>query len=300
MIRIGYACINLSCNLSSNRGMIRKTFLDRGINYCSKIALDNVKTLEKIIRWNKENDIYVYRMSSDIFPWMSEYNISDLPDYKEISSILYRIGEYAKNNNQRLSFHPGQFNQLASKTERVISNTIKELNQHSEIMDLMGLPNNNLAKINIHIGAAFGDKKSSMERWINNFHKLDNNTRKRLVVENDDKPNMYTPYDLYYGIYEKIGIPITFDYLHYYCNPGNQTEEESLKLCLSTWKCRPCVHYSSSRKIYEDSNSKYLAHADYIYENINTYGNNDIDIIFEAKAKDLSVLKYKKDMKDKN
>ena len=276
--------------------MIRRTFMDRGIEYASQLALLNARDLVEIIKWNHKNDIQVYRMSSGIFPWMSEYELSDLPDYNKISTILLGAGNLAKKYNQRLSFHPGPYNQLASSRPDVVLKTIKELNQHSEIMDLLNLPKSHMSKINIHIGAAYGDKEASMIRWCNEFNNLDQGTQQRLVVENDDKPNMYTVQDLYDGVYKKINVPITFDYLHHFCNPGKLSEKDALELAISTWDTKPCTHYSASRKLNEDETSKLLAHADYVYDEIKDYG-NDIDIVVEAKAKDLAIFKYRKDYK---
>jgi len=274
--------------------MVKKTYKSKGIKYASQLALENVRDLSKISNWNNLNNIKVYRMSSDLFPWMSEYDLCDLPDYKKITNILKGTGQMAMSNNQRLSFHPGPYNQMASLRPDVISKTIKELNQHSEIMDLLGLPESHMSKINIHIGAAYGDKEASMIRWCNNFTKLNLGTQHRLVVENDDKLNMYTVQDLYDGVYKKINVPITFDYLHHFCNPGELTEQDALELAISTWDTKPCTHYSSSKKLNEDETSKLLAHADYVYEKINDYG-NDIDIVLEVKKKELALFKYIKD-----
>ena len=294
MTQYGYACLNLSIDYRTNRGMVKKTYKSKGIKYASQLALENVRDLSKISNWNNLNNVKVYRMSSDLFPWMSEYDLCDLPDYKKITNILKGTGQMAMSNNQRLSFHPGPYNQMASLRPDVISKTIKELNQHSEIMDLLGLPESHMSKINIHIGAAYGDKEASMIRWCNNFTKLNLGTQHRLVVENDDKLNMYTVQDLYYGVYKKINVPITFDYLHHFCNPGELTEQDALELAISTWDTKPCTHYSSSKKLNEDETSKLLAHADYVYEKINDYG-NDIDIVLEVKKKELALFKYIKD-----
>ena len=81
--------------------MIKRTFLEKGISYASELALQNVKDLKKIVEWNERNNIKFYRMSSDIFPWMSEYQFSDLPDYNEICYELDQVGEFATLNNQK-------------------------------------------------------------------------------------------------------------------------------------------------------------------------------------------------------
>ena len=89
-INLGYACINMALQkqkICSNRGMIKRTFQSKGIAYASELALINVTALKKIIEWNNANGISVYRMTSCLFPWMSEYNIFDLPDIDAIADI---------------------------------------------------------------------------------------------------------------------------------------------------------------------------------------------------------------------
>jgi UV DNA damage endonuclease len=293
-MNIGYACINMTLGsqkpkITTNRGMVRKTFDQRGINYVSELALQNVRDLVEIVKWNHKNGINFYRMSSDMFPWMSEYNFSDLPDYNKIKTILSGLGVLATKYNQRLTFHPGPFNVLCSPSEDVVLRTINDLNKHSEIMDLIGLSATPYNKINIHIGGVYGDKQSAMSRWVENFHRLDDNTKNRLTIENDDKQSAYTVRDLMY-IYQETGIPIVFDYHHHTCHPDDMTHQEALSLAMSTWPkhITPIVHVSEPR---DDKN--FRAHHDYVVNYINTYGYN-VDIMMEAKAKELAVLEYNK------
>jgi UV DNA damage endonuclease len=114
-----------------------------------------------------------------------------------------------------------------------------------------------------------------------------------VTVENDDRGNLYSTTDLYNGIYKKIKIPIVFDYLHYECNPDETDMETTLKLAISTWPAgiKPAIHYSSSRKI-EDESSIARSHADFVYEKINLYS-NDIDIMLESKMFEQAVLDYR-------
>jgi len=294
MTRLGYACINLSIPCSPSLNMRKNTFLSKGKEYAGALALNNVKMLSKIFQWNEDNNIRVYRMSSDMIPWMSEYELNELPQFNEISPVLSSAGALARKYGHRLSFHPGPFNQLASMKSNVVTRTIKELNQHSEIMDLMGFPANHMTKINIHVGNAAEGKADATNRFCENFKLLNDGTKKRLVVENDDKSGLYTMQELYELVHKKIGVPLTFDYLHHYCNPGTLTEKEALTLAVSTWgEVTPCAHYSSSKKLCEDNTAKLLSHADYVYNVIDTYG-FDLDIVIEAKAKDLATLSYVK------
>jgi UV DNA damage endonuclease len=274
--------------------MIKRTFLSKGIDYASQLGLDNCKDLLEIIKWNNENGFNFFRITSNLFPWCSEYDLKDMPDYEAICNVLSEAGSYATTNDIRITCHPGPFNVLTSPHEHVVENCIKDLTTHGEVFDLMNLSRTPYNKINIHIGGAYGDKVSSMERFCENFHRLPDSVKSRLTVENDDKASMYSVVDLYEGVYKVIGIPIVFDYHHHrFCN-GGLSEEDALEVAISTWNnIVPVVHYSESRNIeQEDNKIRPQAHSDYVYDYIDTYGNR-VDIMVEAKAKELAVLKYK-------
>lgn len=294
-MRYGYACINLTLaaeKIKVNRSMIKRMFIEKGISYASELALANFIDLEKVIDWNIKNELSFYRMSSDMVPWMSEYEICDLPDYEEIRTILARCGEKSVKSGLRLTYHPGPFNVLATNTKTVLTKTIKELRQHAEIMDLLHLPATPFAKINIHVGGAFGDKTSALARFAENFMLLPGNTRERLTIENDDKANMFNVTDLLW-LHRQTNIPIVFDYFHHKFNTGGLEEKEAFFAAISTWPkgITPAVHFSSAKKKYEDLSSLPTAHADYIYEEVNTY-DRDVDIMFEAKAKEAALVEY--------
>jgi len=112
-----------------------------------------------------------------------------------------------------------------------------------------------------------------------------------LTIENDDSPNQYSVKILYDLVHTKIGIPIVFDQHHFNYGPQDQTMEDALKLAHSTWSTRAMTHMSSPKTL-EDNSGKQTAHADYIYEEIKTFG-LDFDVEIEAKAKDLAVIKYR-------
>ena len=296
-MKIGYACINMTLQtaggITTNRSMRQKTFNERGLAYASELALQNVKDLVNIIKWNNEMRIKQFRMSSDIFPWMAYYQLDELPDYEEITDYLYMAGGEAS-GKQRLTFHPGHFNVLCSPNPAVVKKTIKELNQHSQIMDIMGLSTTVYNKINIHVGGAYGDKWRALNRWVDNYFLLDHNTQSRLTVENDDKENMFSVKELYKGISERCGVPIVFDFYHHKFCTGGLTEQEALELALSTWPkgITPCTHYSESRrKEHLDESIRAQAHSDLIYNKIPTYG-NEFDCVIEAKHKELAVVNY--------
>jgi UV DNA damage endonuclease len=295
-INLGYACINTTLSenkIFTNRTMRKKTLMVKGIDYVSELALANVKDLKTIIRWNNEMGIKLFRLSSQIFPWSDEYSIEELNDNLEICDIMFEIGQIAKDSGQRLTMHPGPYNCLASPTQKVVEKTIRELNFHSEQFNMMGYEPSPYNKINIHVGGAYNNKEKTLERFCENFQLLNEDTKKRLVIENDDSPNEYSVKDLYEGIYKQIGIPITFDYFHHKFNTGGLTEEEALKLAFTTWPSdiTQCCHYSESRRKEKlDETIRPQAHSDLIYKRINTYGLKP-DIVIEAKLKEQAIFK---------
>ena len=324
--QLGYACLNMQLRkqgIYTGRSMIRRTFDTKGLGYVSELCIENTKDLIKIIQWNEDNNIKVFRMSSDIYPWMSEYEFKDLPGYHTICKLLKQAGDLAQGYGHRLSFHPGQFTVLASPTQKTVEGAWNELDKSAQIMDLMGLPRTRMAKINIHVGGAYGNKETALIRFCKNFDKLSESAKSRLTVENDDKASMYSVLDLYNGVYQNTGIPIVFDYHHHKFCTGGLTEEEALKLAASTWNVKPCTHYSESRrreqslivetflknsnitlneisnfptmeKMYKECQKiKVQAHSDLIVDEINDYG-LDIDVVVEAKHKELAIEGYRK------
>lgn len=297
-MNLGYACINMTLNsqkprITTNRTMIKKTFLERGVDYAGELSLLNAKDLFDILKWNNEHNIRCFRLSSDILPWASEYGIENSPYYKRIELMLRECGNYAHKNNIRITSHPGPFNVLVSPREHVVENTITDLEIHGKVFDMLGLSRTPYNKINIHCNGVYGDKISAMNRFCKNFKSLSDAVRTRLTVENDDKLSMYSVKDLMF-IHERIGIPIVFDYHHHKFNTGGLSEKEALELALSTWPkgVKPIVHYSESKRLHECNESiKEQAHSDYIKELPNLY-NNDVDVMVEAKAKELSILPF--------
>ena len=295
---LGYACINQTLSdlqgVCTNRTLRLKTLEEQGLEYLAELIIGNLDALQKVLEWNAAQGYRLYRMSSEMFPFYSHmihgYEIEDLPRADEILARLASLGEYARSTEQRLTFHPGPFNVLASPNPDVVAKTVRELNCHSHIFDLMGFEPSWENKINIHVGGAYGDRKSALARFCANFALLDDGTKQRLTVENDDRANLYSVKDLYEGVYKVIGIPIVFDYHHHYFNTGDLTEQEALALAHDSWPTDvvPVFHYSESKVIEQGGDKMTPAHSDYISGSIDTYGYS-FDLVFEAKRKDQAV-----------
>jgi UV DNA damage endonuclease len=233
------------------------------------------------------------RISSDLAP---HYSNPKAPKYTLdfIKKDLREIGRLARLYKQRLTFHPGQFNVLSTEKEQVFINTKNELKMHADILDAMGMDQNSV--IIIHGGGIYGDKESAIIRFITNFNRLDENTKRRLVIENCE--SCYNIEDVLY-ISNIINVPVIFDTHHYSCynlNKKNNIKEANYYIphILETWKKRnikPKFHISEQRP-----NSRVGSHSDYVecipeylLEIPEKYGIN-IDIMIEAKMKEKSVF----------
>ena len=295
--RLGYACINATLRknhkIRMNRRAIKRTYEEKGLPHIGSLVQQNLEDLHKVLQWNVENKIRVFRLSSDITPWGSEYEFTDLPNADEVMALFKKCGQYALDNDIRLSFHPGQFCVLASPKENVILNAISDLELHGRLMDALQQPRNHLAKINIHLGGAYGDKPKAAQQFNKNFHRLSDAVKTRLTVENDDRQNLFSTKELYDYVYSDTGIPIVFDFHHHAIHPDGLSEQDGLALAAKTWQVRPCTHYSESRQIERGPSALLRAHSVLVYSEIQDHG-MDFDCVVEAKGKELAIQHHRR------
>ena len=258
-------------------------------------TLNNVvvtrKTLEycALHKWN-------YRISSGMMPLetLPEANLSieTTYNYAKIEQEFNLCDTVIKKNKIRCSTHPDQFVVPASATKSVVEKSIVELKSHGKMMDAMGLPQTYESPINIHMNIYKGGTKEIAKRFIDVYNDLPINVKSRLVLENEDKPNSWKVEELYELIYSNTGIPITYDNLHFRCNPGKLSAKDAVKLCLSTWGTyRPLFHFSDN----DIANKNPRAHGDYVRSIPNEYVDLDVDFEFEFKAKDYALDRFEKE-----
>lgn len=236
-----------------------------------------------------------YRISSDVIPLITlpEANISldVLPQRDKILEEFKKCSDIIKFNNLRCSTHPDQFVVPASLNENTSKKSVIELNYHADVMDMFGLPQSYNAPINIHMNCYKGcDLKDTAKRFIDVFESMNDNVKKRLVLENEDKPNSWSVRELYDHIFSKINIPITYDNLHHKCNDKGLSAKDAYNLAKSTWgNYIPLFHFSDS----EIGSKNPRAHADYVHTFAEEYNNDDVvDLEFEFKAKDLALKSF--------
>lgn len=292
----GLCCISLELKERgiSHQTMTFKRFtsLPRGeaLEILGDRILNNLRTTNETIKYCAENN-WVYRVSSDIFPLITydeaNINLEDLPNHDDIQDEFDSIEQTILETGVRVSCHPSEFNVLASTNQAAVEKTITELNFYSSFFDRIGLAADYTAPMNMHIHNKSGSYDEIISRFVLNFNRLDENCRKRLVIENDDKTNCWSVDELITVFYPRTNIPITFDYLHHKCNPNGLDEETAIKRCHETWGgYTPLFHYSESRP---GNNPR--AHADYAENDFNTYG-LDFDVDFELKCKDNAIKQW--------
>jgi UV DNA damage endonuclease len=301
LLKIGYPCINLTLKNSYSSTFRLKSFSEKRFNETVK---NNLNHLLKILKFNLNNNILFFRLRSDIIPFAS-HPICEIDWNYTFKTELNEIGEFIKKNNMRISMHPDQFVILNSKNEKIIENSVRELQYHSKVLDSMDLSHN--AKIQIHVGGVYEDKRSSKERFIKTFMKLEENLKKRIIIENDDKS--YALKDCL-DINKEIGIPIVFDILHHECLNNNETIQEALTSSTNTWEYPldgdPIIDYSSqSIGERKGKHTKTLDKNHFIsfYKELIKFSKNKsmlADIMLEIKDKENSALLVLELIKDNN
>ena len=285
-MKIGYACISLSTDSRTSRGLIIKNF-----NYDNFIIPTeaNLIDLKLILENNVKNNIFMFRISSDIIP-LGSHPINNIKWWEIFKDKLEDAGKFIIENNIRVSMHPGQYTVLNSNTEEVVFKAIEDIEYHTLFLDSLKVDYTN--KIILHIGGVYGDKKTAMERFVLNFKKLSPSAQKRLIIENDDKS--YTVKDVL-SISKELNIPVVFDNLHHALNhEGDQDLQDIIKEVASTWKKvdGPMkFHYSdSSGSKRPGAHSKFVFTKNFLayYEQVKGF---DPDIMLEVKDKDISAIK---------
>lgn len=286
--RLGYACINLTTGIPLNRTCRLANATDLRLRELIKSNLDG---LMQVLEWNKENNIYHFRISSDIIPFAS-HEINKIEWWKDFKDEFPAIGTYIKENNFRVAMHPSPVVYLNSPRPEVVKSSIKELEWHIRFLDALELDSSH--KIVFHAGGVYGDKTEAIKRFIKVYKELPKNFKARLTLENDDKN--YNVWDLI-KINEAVGIPLVFDNLHHEVlntqQPRDKDIEAILKTFFSTWDNKteiPDIHYSTQKEASRSGSHSESINLQEFKEFFLKYLHLNFDIMFETKDKDKSVL----------
>ncbi|MFN8590788.1 MAG: UV DNA damage repair endonuclease UvsE [Thermomicrobiales bacterium] len=275
----------------------------------------SVGYLEQIFAYLSEQQIRMYRMSSNVVPYATH---PDLPQFhrqiEESEELLQSLGADARRRDLRLSMHPAQYIVLNSPDEQIAEAAVREFVSHAALLDAMELPEE--AKIVTHVGGVYGDREAAAERFARRYERLPEAARRRLVLENDETS---WPIGDVLRIHAATGIPIVFDNLHHAVNnPTAIPLQDALRSCLATWPTGqvPKIHCSSQRReartiarrgheaaerTTTEAAAKPGQHDDWIDPEafialVSPRGDQRFDIMLEAKKKDLALLALRKEL----
>ena len=286
-MNIGYACVHIGSSETKLRSLRLKSATKENL---ISVTRSNLDALERMIEYNIENNIMLFRISSDIVPLGS--HPANTLDWKSLfAERLERTGSRIKSSGMRVSMHPGQYTVLNSPDEGTAKKAEEDLKYHCAFLDSLGCGQE--CKIVLHAGGVYGDKKAAVQRFVQRYEKLGEDIRRRLVIENDERA--YSVEDVL-EISRKTGAPAVFDNLHHELN-GWQSEAdvyEWIDECAKTWKKqdgRQKIHYSQ-----QAPDGRRGAHSQYIrtdgfLEFSSGLGGRDVDIMLEVKDKNLSAVK---------
>lgn len=283
-MKIGYACINNSIGCTTNSTFRLASYSEQRFQ---QTVENNLNCLLKLLEWNKQNNILFFRMSSDIIPFAS-HSVCEFDWKNHFSQKLKEIGNFVKQNNMRISMHPDQFVLINALNQDIVQRSIAELEYHCDFLDCLGL--DKTAKVQIHVGGMYGNKKSAIQRFIEQYNKLPDKIKSRLVIENDDR--LFSLTDCL-EINKSTGIPILFDNFHHSCLNNGEPLPQAMALAAKTWKKQDGIlmcDYSSQQQgerkgkhastLDKEDFKKYLKQCNKI----------DRDIMLEIKDKEKSAL----------
>ena len=284
-MKIGYPCINLSMDCRSSRTFRLKNYSESKL---IEIVTGNLNCLQKILEYNRDHNFYFFRITSDLIPFAS-HPIMKFEWQDHFKDKFREIGSFIKEHAMRITMHPGQYTVLNSINQQVFQNSIKDLEYHVQILDLMEL--DKTAKVQIHIGGVYGDKETSLQRFISRYNNLQTNIQNRLIIENDDKS--YSLKDCL-KIHDETQIPVVFDVYHHECLNAGESVKDAFGMFTKVWSKKdglPIVHYSSQHPVKGKP-----SHADHIDINhfrifLNKTKVYDFDVMLEIKDKESSALK---------
>ncbi len=275
----------------------------------------SLEYVAEILDYLAGHRIRMYRLSSDLAPYATHPDMPQFHDMvAESDAELRAIGAKAKDLDIRLSFHPSQYVLLNSPNPDLTRKSIWDLSSQAEMLDRMEL-GSELVLVT-HVGGTYGDVAASRTRWAETWTTLPEHVRRRLVLEHDDI--RFSAADVLW-IHERTGVRLIFDYQHFWClNPERLEMVDTIRRILATWpiSTRPKLHYSSPRTELRaikrrDKATKRLktVHRPPIWTGHAAFTNpfefarfmRDceglvFDVMLEAKAKDLSLLKLRPDL----
>lgn len=303
IFRLGYVAMTLnlvdcspSCTITV-AGLNKLPDQNVKFNKLRKLAQKNLENTLRILKYNKAVNIQVYRLTSKLIPLATHGSTEDWDYTEDLKNEFKLVGDFILENSMRISAHPDHFTLINSTSEKVFVDSVKDLDYHVKVYEAMGLIDYKY-KLVLHVGGVYKDKKAAITQFKENFPKLPDRIRKRIILENDDKS--YSAPDVL-QICNEMKIPMVLDVHHYNCVNNGEKLIDILPDVFNTWNnesLNPKIHFSCPK------NSKdFRSHSDYIdAEDFASFlaqavrVGRDFDVMLEAKAKDSALLKLSEEL----
>ena len=303
-VRLGYVAISktLGKKVTSSSTVTFSNYSkialpDKKLEKLKSVAASNLKDLETIIKYNIENNIHFYRITSALIPLVTHPEVGYWGHREFLRKDFEYVGKLINDSKMRVDTHPDEFNVINSINPKVVENTKINLLKQAEWFEDFKY---DLGKMVIHVGGATNGKDAGLERFITNFTTFPTEVKSKIIIENDDKT--YTAQETL-KLCNELNLPMVLDIHHHNCNNNGENIYELIPQIFLTWKNEklpPKLHFSSPREGEKDrKHSDFINANDFItfLENIKLL-NTDIDIMLECKEKDLALFKLADDIKE--
>ena len=252
MPHLGLVCITASKDIryrTVTRTRLHAQAPDSQRAILEDIFRDNLQTLDAALRYCVETGIRLYRLPSSIFPF------ADTPEglavLQTLAPALARSGKRAIDAGIRLVMHPDQFVVLSSDSPAVVANSVKILQMHADIMDLLEQPRSPWALLEIH-----GGKANRAEALAAAIAALPDAIRCRIGLENDEYA--YSAEEIH-AVCMMSGVPMVFDAHHHIVHEKLDSYDHPsvaamLDKARATWAVpeHQLVHISNGRAGFND------------------------------------------------
>ena len=295
-VRLGYVAISkkLGKKVTSSSTVTfsnynKITLPEKKLEKLRSVAASNLRDLETLIRYNIDNNIHFYRITSALIPLVTHPEVGYWGHREFLKNDFEYVGKLISDSKMRVDTHPDEFNVINSINPKVIENTKINLLRQAEWFEDFKY---DLGKMVIHIGGATNGKKAGLERFITNFATFPYEVKSKIIIENDDKT--YTAQETL-NLCNELNLPMVLDVHHHNCNNNGESIYELIPKIFSTWKNENLPPRDGEK---DRKHSDFINANDFItfLENIKSF-NTDIDIMLECKEKDLALFKLADDIK---
>jgi UV DNA damage endonuclease len=282
VIQLGYPTQNLTLQASTNRTLRLASLVD--VEKVKGLVRENIADLKRILRWNAEHGVGLFRMGQNLIPFAS-HPAFPYEWETEHGETLREAGELARELGIRLSMHPGQYINPGSPKPDVVQRSLTELRYVARVFDFLGSSDSVAV---LHMGGAHADKQGSAARFIE-VMRSEARILHYLALENDER--VWTVAEVTRTAND-LGIPAITDAFHHDLNPGGLTLKEALDLSLPTWAprgVRPKLHLSSQDPAKQAGAHAYSVDSRDWQALLGVIGGRDVDVMVEAKGKEYAL-----------